>query len=400
MPLDKNEKSRHIVYVITQGSWGGAQRYVFDLAVYFSSQPGYRVSVVCGARHRGELVHRLMEYGIPVFTLNHLRRSLNPFENLLFSLELKKLLQKLAPNLVHFNSTNAGIFGPYGVYLYNRRAFSRARCVYTAHGFPFNEPGIWKKLIYIPLEFAARFFRDAIICVSDFDRASALKYHIANRGALKTIHNGIDSDSKTLLDKAEARRKLGLDLPPNAILVGTISHFYANKGLRYLVGAAALVFKQNPGFNLYFAIFGGGPEEKLLTRLITEARLADRFFIRPYVSEASKHLRAFDIIAMPSLKEGLPYFLLEAGIAGRAVVASRVGGIPEIISNHENGLLVPPKNPAALALEIIKLTNNTTTRQDLGHALWQRIEQSFSLKEMYQRTQTLYFRLLAEDSKF
>ncbi len=386
-------KSIHIVYVITQGNWGGAQRYVFDLATYFAGLKGFRVSVVCGAEYRGELTDRLAKRNIQVFTLPHLRRSLNPLTNLLFSFELKKLLQKLAPNLIHFNSTNAGIFGSYGVYLYNRGSTSSARSVYTAHGFPFNEPGLRKKLLYIPLEFSASFFREAIICVSDFDRISALKYRIAKPTKLITIHNGIDYGLVEFFEAKEARRRLGLNLPPSAVLVGTICHFYRNKGLRYLIEAAALMKIKKLQTNLYFAIFGAGPEEKLLNHLIRKAGLTDCFFMAPYVNDASKYLRAFDVITMPSLKEGLPYFLLEAGAAHRPVIASRVGGMPEIIQHNQNGLLVPPKDSAAMAQSIEKLVVDSQGRDLMGRELQKTVALDFSLEEMHQKTKDLYLDL-------
>jgi len=141
--------------------------------------------------------------------------------------------------------------------------------------------------------------------------------------------------------------------------VGTIGENVKNKGHKYLREAA----KKLAGVELN--IISGVPN-------------------------AAKFLKSFDIFVLPSVKEGLPYVILEAGLAKLPVIASNVGGVSEIITDGENGLLVPPKNPEALAEAIKKLINDKATREKLAQNLHQKILQDFSLQKMLSATVATY----------
>ena len=108
------------------------------------------------------------------------------------------------------------------------------------------------------------------------------------------------------------------------------------------------------------------------------------------VPNASRYLKNFDIFVLPSLKEGLPYVILEAGLAGLPVIASNVGGIPEIIENGKDGLLVPPADPKELIKAIKKLIEDKTLRENLAKNLHEKITKEFSLEKMLRETISLY----------
>src|SRR3989344_1413613 len=112
-----NNAKKKILFVITQGDWGGAQRYVFDLATNLA-QEQFEVGVAFGSSYQGELIAKLEESGMRIYPLKFLRRSWNPLMNCLFILELYRLIKKLSPEVVHFNSTNAGVFGPLAAWFY------------------------------------------------------------------------------------------------------------------------------------------------------------------------------------------------------------------------------------------------------------------------------------------
>ena len=304
-----------------------------------------------------------------------------------FILELNQLIRKSLPDIVHFSSTNASVFGPLAVWF---SKFKRPKIIYTAHGFPFNEPGVLKKGVFAILEKVSALMRDKTICVSESDRESGIRYAIGKKENLITIHNGIDLKQFKVLPRMEAR-KIFTNLPLNSKLIGTISQFYSNKGLIYLIKAAPLVLEKHP--EAYFAIVGGGEEKENLESEIKEYNLEDHFFVLPYQEDGSAYLSAFDIIAAPSLKEGLPYFLIEAALAKIPVVSTLVGGIPEIIENGKGGLLVRPKNPRALSEAILKLINDQKLRESLADFSYKYAREKFNLGRAVQETEEVYLRL-------
>ena len=172
-----------ILYLITQSEWGGAQRYVFDLAVNFKDK--FEVAAAFGGE--GGLKNKLDEENIRNFTLKNLVREINPWRDFLAFWEIYRLIRKTKPDILHTNSSKAEILGNLAGWL-----CGVPKIVFTAHGFVFNEElGFWKKKLYIFLEKMAGFFADKIICVSGFDRAAALAHKIAGKNKLVVIHNGI-----------------------------------------------------------------------------------------------------------------------------------------------------------------------------------------------------------------
>ncbi|MBI5147541.1 MAG: glycosyltransferase family 4 protein [Parcubacteria group bacterium] len=370
-----------ILFVITQSGWGGAQRYVFDLAANLDGEK-FSAAVAAGSDPNGELLRRLEGIGIRTIFLPTLKRSFSPFANLKFMAELRRLIAAEKPDVVHFNSTNAGIFGPIAAKLISPVS-PPPKIIYTAHGFPFNEPGIVKKLLYVPLEFFAGFFRDKIICVSEADRRSALKYRIAPPEKLTVIHNGIDPNFP-FLSKEEARRQLGIP-QDNRLLAGAVVNFYPNKGLGYLIAAATLVLKKHP--NVRFALVGDGPEKAAIEAKIRDLKIWNEFPLFPYRENGGRFLPAFDVVVSSSVKEGLPYLLLETGIAGLPTVATNVGGCGEIIKDGETGFLVPPKNPRKLAEAIETLIGDEKLRGQMGENAKNRAEKEFNLERMIRETE-------------
>ena len=385
------ERKIKILLVVTQSDWGGAQRYVFDLATNLNKEK-FTVIVAAGASPDGELFRRLKEKSIRTIFLQNLRRSFGPFANLKFTAELRRLIAAEKPDIIHFNSTNAGVFGPPAAKIFPA-APPAPKVVYTAHGFPFNEPGIFKKILYVPLEFFAGFFRDKIICVSEADRHSALKYRIAPPGKLAVVHNGVDPNFP-FFSAEEARRRLGISLRNGELLIGAIVNFYPNKGLEYLIDAAALVLKNRP--NVKFILVGAGPEKEKLEKQIRNLNVQNEFSLLPYQEDGGRFLPAFDVVVSSSVKEGLPYALIEAALAGRPVVAADTGGCGEIVKDGETGILVPAKNPEKLAEAIEALIGDEKLRKRMGEDARRRAEKEFAIERMIGETERVFENLATD----
>jgi len=398
MPIKK------ILYIVTQAEWGGAQTYVFDLAKNFVEQ-GIEVGVAAGIEKTDLFINlgKIESDQLMLFRVSHLIRAINPYHDFIALCQLVKIIRKVKPNIVHLNSSKAGILGTMAVKLYNFLGGSNVRAVYTAHGFVFNEDlPILVYLFYLWSEKIFSWFRDKIITVSHYDFKSALARKVIKADKMTVIHNGIDMKQRGfLLSKVEARGKLkdftssiGLSAEsadklsnPETQIIGTVANFYENKGLQYLIEAATIIVRDMP--NCVFVLIGAGELEDKLKKIIKDNKLQSKFFMLGSICDANKYLKAFDVFCLPSVKEGLSYTLIEALMAGLPIVATNVGGNPEIVKNGENGVLIPSKDRRILAEKLKVLLKDDKLRLEMGQTSL-RLSENFSLEKMVKETMGVY----------
>lgn len=371
-----------ILYLITQSDSGGAQRYVFDLANSLKSH--HQVVIAAGLDGSGELFLKAEKAGIEYKKLKYLRRAINPIYDLPALLEIRRLIKSAKPDVIHLNSSKAGALGALAAKLAGVK-----KIIYTVHGFVFLEPmNILKKQLYVFIEKFSALFKTRLITVSEADRQAGLKYHITKAEKMITIHNGLDFSQLNFLPKDEARKELLKEnYSASKVIIGTSANYYATKGLNYLIGAAKKIVQAIP--DAYFVLLGDGLERKKLEEQI-KVNALEKHFRLGYQEKAVRYLKAFDLFVLPSVKEGLPYAILEAMAAGLPIVASAVGGITEIIDQNQSGLLVKAKNPELLAKNIIALINDRNLAKNLGEQALANVHKKFSLDEMVKRTEKLY----------
>jgi glycosyltransferase involved in cell wall biosynthesis len=300
--------------------------------------------------------------------------------------EIYSLIKKFSPEIVHLNSSKAGTLGAISAKLAGVK-----RVIYTVHGFVFLEPLTpGKKTFYIWAERISSMCKDQIICVSEYDREQGLRYRIAPEKKFVTIHNGIEAGPGHFMDRAAARlwlsQKLGQPLNDRMVL-GTIANFYATKGLGYFISAAALIHKKYP--EIQFVIIGDGIERPALEKHIEQYGLKDAMYLPGQIPDAPRYLKGFDMYINSSVKEGFPYSILEAMAAGLPIVATRVGGVAEMLLEH-CGVLVEPRQTEALASAIMKIIGFKQLLLDLGKNAEQLVAREFTLTRMLEKTLTVY----------
>ncbi len=390
------EKSKKkILYIITKSVWGGAGKYVYDLAM---NLPKDKFDVFVAAGGKGELAKKLIASGIPYFEIKNFQRDVSIFKEIFAYFEILLLLLKIRPDIIHTNSSKAG--GIAGVAALDYRFLTlnfKVKTFFTAHGWAYHENRPFWQIILIKLfSIVMSFYYSKIICVSEYDRRSAMKNRIAPAKKLITIHNGIDSEKYKFLSRKEARMKL--NIPPDALCIGTIGEFTNNKGQEYLIEAVQRLKAKS--YNLKAVIIGWGEEEKNLKsprprqakrgRQISNLKLENEVFLINNLPEAAPYLKAFDIFVLPSIKEGLPYTLLEAGLAELPVIATNVGGIPEIIEDEKEGLLAEPADSGDLARKIGELIKNPEKGKIMARSLRKKVLEEFSLEKMLNATISTY----------
>ncbi|OHA85128.1 MAG: hypothetical protein A2408_00845 [Candidatus Yonathbacteria bacterium RIFOXYC1_FULL_52_10] len=373
-----------ILLVITKSNWGGAQRYVYDLATNLP-RDRFEVIVACGGS--GTLITRLKESGVRVIPLGKLGRDISLGDDLGSFFSLLRILRTEHPDILHLNSSKAGGLGALA-----GRIAGTHRIIFTAHGFAFNEDrSRLQKTIIKFLAWLTILLSHKTIAVSDAisKQMEALPFV---RRRIMVVKNGIPP--QVLMPKEQARglllpEQVRATLPSDAVWIGTIAELHKVKGLAYAIQAMAILRKQL-AVPFAFVVVGEGEERKNLERLVIDLQLTDRVFLVGYKENASSLLPGLDLFTLSSVSEALAYVVLEAGAAGIPCIATSVGGIPEIIEDGVSGLLVPARNPRLIAEAITKLAQDKTLRTSLGETLQHKIATEFSLKKMLSETTAVY----------
>lgn len=373
-----------ILFVITKKDVGGAQKYVKDLAENLDPKQ-FQVKILTG----GQGGIRFLSNAIMPYAL---------FINDLIAIaELFFVFRREKPDVVHLNSSKAGVIGSLAAFLFNsfnkltNSQTHQLKTVFTAHGWVFNPDNklnFLERQFYILLHKLAARFQDRIINVSEYDRQLAIKHRLASLEKLVTVYNGVAASS--FLNKKDARRAIrtiggssnGVKADMEGIWVGSIGRLVFEKDYPNLVEAASLVPEAN------FFIFGSGPEHNKLKAKIAKLNLANRFYILENISPASLYLKAFDIFALSSIKEGLPYTMLEAMAAQLPIVVTRVGGMKEIIEGR--GLVMPPKEPEELARAIRYFIEHDSEARSLAKKASQFLKTNLAFDKMVSETSKIY----------
>ncbi len=293
---------KKILYVITKGNWGGAQRYVYDLA---TTLPHDQFEVAVAYGQPGLLADRLHAAGITTHELP-LQRDVSALHDLQSFSALYTLCKNIQPDTVHLNSSKAGGIGALAANLAGVK-----NIVFTIHGLPEDEARnpLTRMFIWLMTRLTVMLC-DKVITVS--------KDNQRRIGKSTLIYNGIapiEFGDGSIIRNA---------FPAGVTITGTIGELTHNKN------QIALIEEARTKPDMYVAIVGEGELRKTLEQKITEYKLEDRVKLFGFIP-AAEAMRGFDVFALPSKKEGLPYVLLEAKQAGLPIVANRVGGVGEIL---------------------------------------------------------------------
>jgi glycosyltransferase involved in cell wall biosynthesis len=212
---------------------------------------------------------------------------------------------------------------------------------------------------------------------------------------ISIVHNGIKQAS--LYSQANARHALYGIFPQlkkiaesvgdkNLFWVGSIAELHHIKGFEYAIRAIrhciTEIKNSYPQKTVIFTVFGEGEERQYLENLIRQMQLEDHVFLLGHTADAAQYVPALDVFMLSSLSEGLGYVLLEAGLAHAPVVATAVGGIPEIIRDMNSGILVQSRNPQELAHALVFMLDHPAERKQYGNALKERVTSQFTLEKM------------------
>ncbi len=267
------------------------------------------------------------------------------------------------------------------------------RRVVTVHG---STRDSWRKRLYLFFnEYIIYQFIDRIVAVSA-DLAKSLKNHHLKPECIKIIQNGIDVN----LYKGESENRkadVSSDIPElrnGRKTFGVIGRLFPDKGHRYFIKAFANVLKTNP--SITGMIFGDGPAKDEILRLVEKMNLQHRIHLCGVRSDIKGLYESIDYIIIPSLREGLPFVLLEAMINKIPVVASAVGDIPLLVENEVTGYLVKPGDIEGIEEAMIRLIENPAKTREMTRNGYRVVSERFTAERMVRENEEVYRSLLIE----
>ena len=232
---------------------------------------------------------------------------------------------------------------------------------------------------------------DCFICVSDAIRRMLLDDGVpADR--VVTVNEGIDLERVAAAPAVNLHEELWL--PHHAPIVGNVAALVPHKGQRYLIEAAHLVVQRIP--DARFVILGEGELREHLEHLVREHHLEKHVLLPGFRTDVVGCIKGFDLFVMSSVTEGLGTSLLDAMACRKAIVATRAGGIPEVVDHGQTGLLVEPRDPRQMADAIVRLVEDQALRTRMADAGYARVRQRFTVERMVAETARVYRRLAAK----
>lgn len=370
---------KKILYVITKSNWGGAQKYVFDLA---TSLPKDHYEAIVAMGGNGPLKEMLEKENIKTISIESLGRDISIIKDLRVIRELLSIYKKVQPDIIHLNSSKIGLLGSLSA---RRYRLSQVNCqlskvVFTVHGWAFNEKrNFISRFIIWKMSVLTSWLCTNLIILSKKEEAQAQRFPFTSNAKIHLIRNGLKDTSP--LSKEASLQALGLN--PNRKYVGTISELHPNKGLDVLIRCA-------PALGADVVIIGEGEERVRLQALANTLHISEKIHFLGTQKQAGLYIKAFDVFTLTSRKEGLPYALLEAGIASVPAVASNVGGIPEIVIDGQTGILIEPENPRILLQAIETVLQDSAFGKHLGENARNHIQNNFSFEKTLSETQKIY----------
>lgn len=248
-----------------------------------------------------------------------------------------------------------------------------------------------KKCFYYLLDRFSEKFVDRFITVSQELVDILVSSHKLNKNIIIKIPNGVELDKYSIMDGDPDLRK-ALGISPDDYVVGAIGRLVWEKGFNYLLSA----FKKIHGTikNSRLVIVGDGPMEKRLLNQANELGIKESVIFTGFIEDVRPLMTLFDVLAFPSISEGSPMTTLEAMAMEKPIVATSISGIKEQIIDGESGILIPPRDPAALAEAICNILNNDGQMNKLGLNARRRIDKYFSVEKMVAETRRVYQSLL------
>jgi glycosyltransferase involved in cell wall biosynthesis len=388
-----------IIHIITRMDKGGSAQNTLLTCLALSGK--YEQVLVYGLSLESQMtawewrsvdsgIKEAEKRGVKIIPLSSLVRSIDPPRDLRAFYSLWRLMMREKPAIVHTHTSKAGILGRCAAKLAGVPAV-----VHTPHGHVFyGHFGPLASRFFLQVERFMALITDRLIALTQGERNDYMALWVGDPGRIVTIHSGVDVDRymQAKVNVQEKRRSLGLNT--EGLVIGTVGWLLPIKGSMYLLKAMEEVWKGYPDTSLIYV--GKGDLERELREEASRLGVSERVSFLGWRDDIPEIMHILDIFVLPSLNEGMGRVLVEAMAAGRPVIASNVGGIPDLVIQGKNGLLVPAADIKALARRIECLISDPDKRKEMGEK-GRKMAIRFGSDSMVQKIDQLYLELLREN---
>lgn len=352
---------KNILQVITSLNIGGTEKFLLNSLRYLKNDYNF---IVCYLKERGPVADEIEKLAIPVFQVKGLR-------------DLTSFIRQHSIDIVHTHLYRANIVGRIAAHAAGvTQIISSQRSI--------DE---WKNPWHVWLDRWTAHYVKTIIANSKYARDLLIMREKIPAKKITVIYNGIEP-LQEFSDKELAEFRKKYDLPDKDILIGSVTRFHQEKGARFIPSIVQAVIKQQP--QVKFILVGDGPERKKITAEIDRMKLTEHVRFTGFYPAAARITSLCNVFFLASLEESFPQSLLEALAGGVPAVCTDVGGVKELVTPRETGLLVKPKDPQALAEAIVWLLSHPQEAQAMGDKAKILIQNKFQLSAMMQQLRKIY----------
>ena len=369
------------LHIDTARTWRGGQNQVL-LTVNGLRSIGHRAAIV--AHPDGELRRRAAE-GLDLIPIAPRTEM-----DLSAAWRLSRVIRRLDPDIVHAHDGHGVAMAALALSMgaaSTKRTGARAPALVAARRVDFHLRGNsfsqWKQRQV-----------DCFIAASEVVRQMLIADGVPAERTI-AVHEGIDVEHVLAAPPVNVHEAFWL--PHHAPVVGNVAALVPHKGQRHLIDAAHLVVREIP--DARFVILGEGELREHLERQVREYHLEKHVLLPGFRTDVLGCIKGFDLFAMSSVTEGLGTSLLDAMACSRAIVATRAGGIPEVVEDGMTGCLVPPRDHAAMAQAIVQLLRDDAMRKRMGDAGFARVNERFTVERMVAETADAYREVRSQKSE-
>lgn len=373
-----------VIWFIDRLGYGGAEKMTYTILERMDRQTFDLRVCALQVKQGNPVAKDLEDIGIPVDLLSipNLRHPAN-------MIKITTYLRKYKPELVHTQLEFSSILGSFGSRLLRIPNLST---IHTLNN-PQSGTSHWRN----ELSWACmRYFSTKLIAVSNSTRDHLVTNGRIPASKIITLYNGIDlSEYQPAKGFERSTKRKELGVPEDVFLIVTIAVLREPKGIQYMLEAMQQILQAEP--NTHYLIVGEGKYKERLMEITQERNLEDHVTFTGQRIDIPDILQTSDLFVLPTLTDALPTVLIEATAAGKAIVASNVGGVPEIVEHNTNGFLVPPGDPDQLVKSCLSIIKDQARQKSMETAGLRMAKEKFDINMQVDKLSKLYAEMVKHD---
>lgn len=333
----------------------------------------------------GDMNYFAVSHGVVPRYLPALRREISVWGDLVALWQIIKIIYREKPDIVHTHKSKAGAIGRLAAFLLGVPVI-----VHTFHGHVFHGYfGPVKSGVFLWLERILARITDKIVVIGQLQyREICRRYRVAPSRKFAVIPLGFDFTPLADIGRHGNSLRRQWQIGEGEVLVGIVGRLTPVKNHALFLRVAHQVLQQRP--SVRFAVIGDGELKEPLFSLAKSLDIEDRVVFTGWIEEPAEIYGSLDIVALTSLNEGTPVTIIEAMFCRKPVVATAVGGVPDLVADKKSGFLVPGNDPDAFSRALLALIDNPGARQEMGRVAHDLVSEKYSRQRLIQDLEKLY----------